>query len=117
LVLLVVQLLFTIAITLALAAANVSDRDVRYALPLVTQLWLYATPVIYPLSVIPARIRTAYLVANPMAGLIDGYRRILVSGQGPDLPITSVAFLSALCLLAASYVYFKRAERDFADVI
>jgi lipopolysaccharide transport system permease protein len=112
-----IQVVFTLAVTLVLSAINVSYRDVRYALPLVTQLWLYVTPVIYPLSVIPARFRTAYLTLNPMAAVIDGYRRVLVAGSAPDLRTLGVAGVSAAILIAGGYGYFKRAERHFADVI
>lgn len=115
--LLLVQVVFTIAVTLVLSAVNVSYRDVRYALPLVTQIWLYATPVIYPLSVVPANVRTAYLALNPMAAVIEGYRRVLVAGRAPDLEMLGLASAASLLLLLASYAYFKRAERSFADVI
>jgi len=115
--LLFVQLVFTLAVTLILAAVNVSYRDVRYALPLVTQVWLYATPVIYPLSVVPERIRAAYIALNPMAAVIEAYRRVLVAGSPPDLRMLLVSGLSSGVLLWAGYAYFKRAERAFADVI
>ena len=115
--LLLVQLAFTVAVTLILAAVNVSYRDVRYALPLVTQSWLYATPVIYPLSVVPEAIRSGYLAVNPMAAVIEGYRRVLVSGRAPDLPMLGLSGLAAAALLVGGYLYFKRAERSFADVI
>ena len=115
--LLVVQLIFTIAVTLILSAVNVSYRDVRYALPLVTQVWLYATPVIYPLSVVPVTLRQAYLAVNPMAAIVDGYRRVLVAGSAPDLAMLGLSGLSAAMLLVVGYWYFKRAERAFADVI
>lgn len=115
--LLVVQVAFTMAVTLVLSAVNVSYRDVRYALPLVTQIWLYATPVIYPLSVVPESLRTLYLVLNPMAAVIESYRRVLVAGTTPDLSMLGLAAASSLVLLLAAYAYFKRAERTFADVI
>jgi lipopolysaccharide transport system permease protein len=115
--LLAVQLSFTVGVTLILAAINVSYRDVRYALPLVTQIWLYTTPVIYPLSVIPARFRGLYLAVNPMAAVIECYRRVLVAGSAPDLLMLVRSAVSAALLLSAGYIYFKRAERSFADVI
>ena len=115
--LLLVQAAFTIAVTLILSAINVSYRDVRYALPLVTQLWLYATPVIYPLSVVPENLRAGYLAANPMAAVIEGYRRVLVSGRAPDLPMLALSGVASGALLLGGYAYFKRAERSFADVI
>jgi lipopolysaccharide transport system permease protein len=115
--LLLVQLVFTLAVTLILSAVNVSYRDVRYALPLVTQIWLYATPVIYPLSAVPEAIRQPYLAVNPMAAVVDGYRRVLVAGSAPDLAMLGLSALSSTLLLLVGYSYFKRAERSFADVI
>jgi ABC-type polysaccharide/polyol phosphate export permease len=112
-----VQLAFTIGVTLVLSAVNVSYRDVRYALPLVTQIWLYATPVIYPLSVVPERIRGVYLAINPMAAVIEGYRRVLVAGTAPDAGMLSLAAVSSVAMLFLGYLYFKHAERRFADVI
>jgi lipopolysaccharide transport system permease protein len=115
--LLVVQLVFTLAVTLILSAINVSYRDVRYAMPLVTQIWLYATPVIYPLSVVPEAIRPAYQAVNPMAAVVDGYRRVLVASRPPDYSMLGISGLCSTLLLLAGYLYFKRAERSFADVI
>ena len=115
--LLAVQVVFTLGVTLVLAALNVAYRDVRYALPLFTQVWLYATPVIYPLSAVPETIRTAYLAVNPMAAVIEGYRRVLVVGTAPDLRMLALSAASAAVVLVASYAYFKHAERSFADVI
>jgi lipopolysaccharide transport system permease protein len=115
--LMVVQLVFTVGVTLVLSAVNVSYRDVRYALPLVTQIWLFATPVIYPLSSIPEALRGRYLLLNPMAAVIEGYRRVLVAGQAPDLPMVALSMTSATILLVGGYLYFKQAERSFADVI
>lgn len=112
-----IQLVFTLGITLVLSALNVSYRDVRYALPLVTQVWLYVTPVIYPLSVIPTAYRTAYLALNPMAAVVEGFRRVLVVGRPPDADTLLLALASSGSLLVLGYLYFKRAERQFADVI
>jgi ABC-type polysaccharide/polyol phosphate export permease len=110
-------LIFTLAVTVILSAVNVSYRDVRHALPLVTQIWLYATPVIYPLSVVPESLRAAYLALNPMAAVVDGYRRVLVAGTPPDFPGLALSAITSGLLLLIGYSYFKRAERSFADVI
>jgi lipopolysaccharide transport system permease protein len=112
----IVQLLFTIAMALALAAINVRYRDVRYVVPLLLQLCLYASPVMYPVSVVPEPVRP-YYVLNPMAALIDGYRRCLGHGTPPDAASLLVASGVAVVLLVAAYTGFKRAERTFADVI
>jgi lipopolysaccharide transport system permease protein len=111
-----VQLLFTTAMALALSAINVRYRDVRYVVPLLLQLWLYASPVIYPTSVVPESLRPYYLL-NPMAALIDAYRRCLAHGAPPDTSSLAMASAIAVTLLVAAYAGFKRAERTFADVI
>jgi lipopolysaccharide transport system permease protein len=115
--LLAVQILFVMGVTLVLSALNVSFRDVRYALPLATQVWLYATPVIYPLSVVPESVRWLYLALNPMAAVVEAFRRVLVAGQAPGLAMMAPAAATAVLLTVAGYAYFKRAERHFADVI
>jgi lipopolysaccharide transport system permease protein len=81
--LLLVQAILTIGITLLGSAVIVFFRDVRFVVPLLTQLWMYATPIIYPVDLVPERLRPYYFV-NPMAGIIDGYRRVLVMGQPPN---------------------------------
>jgi lipopolysaccharide transport system permease protein len=77
---------------------------------------MFATPVAYPISVIPEWLRPYYLL-NPMASIIDGYRRALILGAAPDLP--ALAFSAALTIILTSvgFSVFKRAERTFADVI
>lgn len=98
-----------------LAGLNVYYRDVRYALPFVLQLGLFASPVIYPLSAVPAAWRTEYAILNPVAAAIDGLRRIILHGLSPDPVITVGAFLWASLLLCLGYFVFKRLERGFAD--
>ena len=111
------QLTLALAVTMVLSAVNVSYRDVRYALPLVTQLWLYATPIIYPLSVVPSHYRGIYLTMNPMAPIVEAYRQVLAAGTAPDHRLLLMSAISSAVLLCFGYWYFKRAERKFADVI
>jgi lipopolysaccharide transport system permease protein len=114
--LVLIQVIFTAGIVLFLAALNVAYRDVRHALPLLTQLWLFVTPVIYPMSVVPDRLRV-WLLLNPMGGLVDGYRRVVVHGVAPDFPALGLAAGVSLALLLGAYRYFMRAEGEFADII
>jgi lipopolysaccharide transport system permease protein len=115
-ILMLVQVIFTAGIVLFLAALNVAYRDVRHVLPLLLQLWMFATPVIYPLSVIPDRLRIWFLL-NPMVGLVDNFRRVVVRGVPPDFLSLGLAVLLSLPLLLGGYWYFKRAEGEFADII
>ena len=109
--------LFTVAIAFILAGLNVYYRDVRHALPLVIQLWMFATPIVYPLSVVPEPYRLTYTLFNPMAAIIDGYRRVLVRGLPPEFVSFALAALTSVLLVLISYRAFKYMERSFADVV
>ena len=99
-----------------LAALNVKYRDVRHVLPFLIQLWMFATPVAYPSSLLSARWRALYGL-NPMVGVIEGFRWSMLSTNtfpGPALPIS--AAVSTVLLLSGAF-YFRRAEKSFADVL
>jgi lipopolysaccharide transport system permease protein len=115
--LLAIQIMLTLGVGLFLSAVNVTFRDVRYAVPLLLQLWLYASPIVYPLSLIPASLRPWYVAVNPMAVLIDGYRGILLHARPPDPVLLALAAATAVGVAVGGFAYFRRAERQFADVI
>ena len=97
------------------AALIVTFRDVRYIITFAMQLWLFASPVLYPIEMIPARWRLLYAV-NPMAGLVAGFRASVLGGPAPaDVILVSSA--STAVLLLAAVRYFVQVERRFADVI
>lgn len=114
--LIVLQIVFALAISLWASAINVRYRDVKYALTLVIQLWMFATPVVYPLSIVPGRYRFLYTL-NPMTVIIDGYRRSLLHGVMPDLQYLGISAFISIGLLYLSYHFFKRVETVFADII
>lgn len=99
-----------------LSALNVRFRDIGYVAPFLIQIWLYATPVIYPTSLLPARWRFLYGL-NPMAGTVDGFRWALL-GTG-DISVTSISLSCAVAfvLLTSGAIYFRRMDRRFADII
>jgi lipopolysaccharide transport system permease protein len=97
------------------AAAIVTYRDVRYLITFIVQLWLFATPVLYPITMIPARWHLLYAV-NPMAGMIAGFRASVLGGPAP-LDVILVSSISAAVLFTAAVRYFVQVERRFADVI
>lgn len=98
-----------------LAAINVRYRDVRYVVPFLIQLWLFASPVVYSSTLIPERWRAIYSL-NPMAGVVDGFRWALVGGPSPQATVFVSAAATAV-IFVASLAYFRRSERTFADVI
>jgi lipopolysaccharide transport system permease protein len=105
-----------VAAGLGLGALNVRYRDVRHALPFLTQLWLFVTPIVYPASLVPERLRPL-LGLNPMAGVVEGFRWALLGQAEPPLALIGVSALMVLVGLVASLLYFLRVERSFADVI
>jgi lipopolysaccharide transport system permease protein len=100
---------------LVLAALTVTYRDFRYVITFLMQLWLFATPVLYGLDIIPVRWRLLYAV-NPMVGMIGGFRRAVL-GEPMPFGVMAVSAASASVLLAAGVHYFVQVERRFADVI
>jgi lipopolysaccharide transport system permease protein len=114
--LLALQMMFVLAIILITSAVQVYYRDIGHALPLLLQLWMYASPVAYPLSSVPDWLKPIYLI-NPMAGIIDGYRSALLHGARPNLAYLGTTALALAAVVTAAYLIFKRAERTFADFI
>lgn len=109
-------LLFTIGLTFATAAVNVFYRDVNPVVQIALQLWLYVTPVAYPLSAVPERWRWLF-VLNPLTAIVEGVRASLVFNRPPDWPLTLVSAALTLGLFVVSFAAFKRTDRYFADVI
>lgn len=108
--------LWILAVSLVLAALQVAWRDVGVALPILLQLWMFGSPVIYPLALVPAGWRAWYLL-NPMAGIVGSARDILLHGTAPQpAPLRAAAIVTAVALPIA-YLFFKRAEATMADVI
>jgi lipopolysaccharide transport system permease protein len=114
--LLALQVILAIGVTLFASAVLVFFRDVRFVIPLLVQIWMYATPVIYPTELVPERWWPYYFL-NPMAGVIDGYRRVLLLAEAPRLSALALGAFVSLALLAFSYAFFKRKEPVFADLI
>ncbi|MEO8481906.1 MAG: ABC transporter permease [Acidobacteriota bacterium] len=104
-----------LAVSLWLAALNVRYRDVRYTLPFLTQLWLFATPVAYPSSLAPQSWRAIYGL-NPMVGVVDGFRWALVGGPWPGATV-GASTAAVLVILVSGLFYFRRTERTFADIV
>jgi lipopolysaccharide transport system permease protein len=108
--------IFVCAISLLFSAMQIRFRDIGVGVPLLLQVWLFATPVAYPLSAVPADLRALYLL-NPMVGIIENFRRVILHGAAPDLSSLGIAGLTACALLCVSFIYFKRVEATMADII
>lgn len=97
------------------SALTVKYRDLRHALPFIMQFWMFASPVIYPTSIVPEQWRWILLV-NPMTGILEGFRAAL-TGQALDWTMVSVSAVAATSLLAVAFYVFRGLEDTFADVI
>jgi lipopolysaccharide transport system permease protein len=112
---LLLALVTALGASLWLSALNVQYRDVRYAVPFLTQFWLFATPIAYPSSLLSAPWRTLYGL-NPMVGVVEGFRWALL-GSRPPGPMLGVSAAAAVLLLVSGAYYFRRMEKTFADVV
>jgi lipopolysaccharide transport system permease protein len=112
---LAIQLALALGLGLTGAALNVFTRDVQPLLALIIQLWFYASPIIYPVSLVPERFRPLYFL-NPMAGILEGYRDVLLNGRLPGAYLVPSAAIS-LVVFVIGYWFFKRVEFLFADII
>lgn len=115
-VFLVIQIEVALGAALLLSASVVYFRDIRHMLPLLMQMGMFATPVAYGLDQITKEWVVPYVAANPLAAVIDGYRRTILYGQQPDWQLTGVAALSATLMLLIGYRVFKKLETGIADV-
>jgi lipopolysaccharide transport system permease protein len=114
--LILVELVFAAGIVLFASALNVFARDVRVIVPLLMQLWLLLTPVMYPLREVKGALRSFYL-ANPMTGLSVSFRDVLIFNKTPDLELLLPSLIGAVAAFVIGFGYFRATERRFADVI
>lgn len=102
--------------SLILATLNVRYRDVKYAIPFLLQMWMFLTPIIYPVSIVPEKWR-ALLLLNPMGGVVDAFRATALGNRPLEWGTLAAALGLGLLVLLIGLRYFTRAEREFADVI
>jgi lipopolysaccharide transport system permease protein len=114
-----VLVLFVTSLSLILSVIQVRFRDVGAAIPLLLQLWMFATPVVYPLSAIKSlspALRRLYML-NPMVGLVDNFRQTVLRGSAPDLNSFAISMVVSLVLFPVGYIYFKHADANTVDRI
>lgn len=105
-----------LGVGLWLSALNVQYRDVRYTLPFLIQFWLFATPIAYPSSLVPAKWRILYGL-NPMAGVVEGFRWALLKPESPPGPMILVSAVVSGVVFVSGMYYFRTQERTFADIV
>jgi lipopolysaccharide transport system permease protein len=108
--------MFSFAVGVLLSAVNVKYRDVKHAIPFLVQIWLFLTPVIYPIKAIPARFRWL-ITLNPMSGIIEAFRATTVPSQPFDWASLLLAIVATLIILVVGVAYFRKQEDYFTDIV
>lgn len=107
---------FAASVALFFSAVQVRYRDIGLAMPLLMQIWLFTAPVVYSLQSVPQRFRTLYLL-DPVAGLIESFRSVVIAGRRPDFSVLGVSALISLVCFVLGYMFFKASEATMADII
>ncbi|HRK62934.1 MAG TPA: ABC transporter permease [Terricaulis sp.] len=114
--LMVITAMLALSIGLWLAPINVRFRDIKHTLPFMIQIWMYATPIVYPLSIVPKEWQMLYSL-NPMVGVIEGFRWAVFDKGEPNFMALGMSAIIIVVLMAGGLIFFRRMERTFADVI
>ncbi len=114
--LMMVAVLLSLSIGLWLAPINVRFRDIKHTLPFIIQIWMYASPIVYPLSMVPQEWQALYAL-NPMVGVIEGFRWAVFDRGDPNFMALGMSGAIITVLLISGLIFFRRMERTFADVI
>ena len=114
--LILLMMLTASGVGLVLAALNAKYRDIRYTIPFLVQFWMFATPIVYPASMIPERYRLIYAL-NPMTGIIEGFRSVLLGTVAFPWTMLTMSTVIAIAVFIIGVFYFKQVERYFADII
>ncbi|MGH8304247.1 MAG: ABC transporter permease, partial [Steroidobacteraceae bacterium] len=109
-------IVLVLGLSMLLSALNVRYRDVKYTLPFLTQIWLFVTPIIYPMTFLPSRYHEL-LALNPLAGIVEGFRASVLGSPAIDWGIVGTSWAVTLAVFAAGALYFRRTERVFADIV
>ena len=114
--LVVLMMLIASGVGMFLSALNAKYRDIRYTIPFLTQFWMFASPVVYPVSMLPAKYHIIYAI-NPMVGVIEGFRSALLGTVAFPTQMLLISSAVSIILFVTGALYFRRTERYFADVI
>lgn len=112
----IIQIVFISSIIFLTSALIVVWRDLKFVVPLVTQLWMFAVPIIYPLEMVPIGYQFIYKL-DPMVVIIENFRRVTIIGKGPNWLDLLLSTLISLLMIILSYMIFKKLERKFSDII
>ena len=116
-VFMLLALVTSLGVGLWLSAMNVQFRDVRYTSPFLTQFWMFATPIAYPITLLREPWKQNVFAINPMVGAVEGFRWAIFGARPAPIAIVAISFATALMVLIGGALYFRRMERTFADIV
>lgn len=114
-ILLITTMLTAAGVGCWFAALNIQYRDVKYVIPFLVQVWMYASPIVYPMSLVPEKYRAIYAL-NPLAGVMEGFRSALLGTNAVAVGTIGISLAAGLAVFISGAVYFRHTERVFADV-
>ena len=115
-VIVALAVVLAIGVGMLVAALGAVTQDALFAVPLLMQLWMLLSPVMYPLSQVPDAWRDVYRL-NPMVGIVEGFRAVMVKGVGPDLGLLAVAVVGTALIVSVAWPFFRYASQNIADVL
>ncbi len=115
-VIFIIQVIFTAGLSLITASFNLFYRDIQYLLGLILMLWMYLTPVMYPVDIIPARYRFVFAL-NPMSVIVNAYRQTVLAHGNPNFSSLAIALIMSLGVFFIGFYIFKKSEGEFADYV
>jgi len=111
-----IQIIFITGLSLIVASLNLFYRDIQYLLNLILMLWMYLTPVMYPVEIIPEKFRFVFSL-NPMSVIVNAYRQTILGGGKPNISSLTIAFVMSVIIFVVGFYFFKKSEGEFADYV
>jgi lipopolysaccharide transport system permease protein len=115
-VLVIPLILLALGLGMIFSSLNVKYRDIKYTIPFMIQLWLFVTPIIYPISILPEKYKI-FIVLNPMTGIIEAFRSIVIPNKQVDFGLLLYSVLASLLIFLLGFLYFRKTEKEFADLV
>jgi lipopolysaccharide transport system permease protein len=113
----VIPLIFlALGLGMIFSSLNVKYRDIKYTIPFIIQLWLFVTPIIYPISILPEKYKTI-IALNPMTGIIEAFRSTVIPNKQIDLWLLLYSVIASLLIFILGFIYFRKTEKEFSDLV
>jgi lipopolysaccharide transport system permease protein len=109
-------ILLALGLGMIFSSLNVKYRDIKYTIPFMLQIWLFITPIIYPISILPEKYRVL-AAFNPMTGIIEAFRSTVIPNKQVDIMLLAFSIIVSLLVFLLGLIYFRQTEKEFADIV